>query len=140
MSGDYEVGYRKPPKAHRFKPGQSGNPKGRPKKSALIAERIMKAFNEQVTVRTADGEVRISKFDAIVQQILAKAAKGDARAQRLVMNLWKEIGGASEENAPSGGVLVVPAPYTLETTPLPVEEVPPDEVRPLISPPGDRGS
>jgi hypothetical protein len=32
-SGDYEVGYGKPPKHTRFKPGQSGNPKGRPKAS-----------------------------------------------------------------------------------------------------------
>ncbi|MGK7651962.1 DUF5681 domain-containing protein [Roseovarius sp. B08] len=28
---DYEVGYAKPPANTRFKPGQSGNPKGRPK-------------------------------------------------------------------------------------------------------------
>lgn len=26
---DYEVGYKKPPKHTRFKPGQSGNPRGR---------------------------------------------------------------------------------------------------------------
>ena len=29
----YEVGYGKPPKATRFKPGKSGNPGGRPKGS-----------------------------------------------------------------------------------------------------------
>ena len=29
--GTYEVGYKKPPKATRFKPGLSGNPKGRPR-------------------------------------------------------------------------------------------------------------
>ena len=28
---DYEVGYKKPPKEYQFKPGVSGNPKGRPK-------------------------------------------------------------------------------------------------------------
>lgn len=27
-----KVGYCNPPKEHQFKPGQSGNPKGRPKK------------------------------------------------------------------------------------------------------------
>lgn len=29
--GKSEVGYKKPPKEHQFKPGQSGNPKGPPK-------------------------------------------------------------------------------------------------------------
>ena len=30
----YEVGYRKPPAASRFKRGESGNPKGRPYRRA----------------------------------------------------------------------------------------------------------
>nr|WP_306262013.1 DUF5681 domain-containing protein [Pararhizobium sp. IMCC21322] len=30
-NADYEVGYAKPPQSSRFKPGMSGNPKGRPK-------------------------------------------------------------------------------------------------------------
>ena len=30
--GDYEIGCGKPPKEHQFKPGQSGNLKGRPPK------------------------------------------------------------------------------------------------------------
>ena len=29
----YRVGYGRPPKEYQFKPGQSGNPKGRPKNS-----------------------------------------------------------------------------------------------------------
>ena len=34
MPGEYEVGYKKPPKQHRFKPGNPGGP-GRPKKRTL---------------------------------------------------------------------------------------------------------
>jgi len=30
QQGDYQVGNKKPPKEHQFKPGQSGNPKGAP--------------------------------------------------------------------------------------------------------------
>ena len=31
VRASYDVGYGKPPASTRFKPGQSGNPKGRPK-------------------------------------------------------------------------------------------------------------
>ena len=33
-----KVGYKKPPKEHRFKPGQSGNVSGRPRKKAADFE------------------------------------------------------------------------------------------------------
>src|SRR5215213_6143909 len=33
VGASYEVGYRKPPRHTQFKPGQSGNPKGRPRQS-----------------------------------------------------------------------------------------------------------
>ena len=36
---DYEIGYGKPPKQTRFKPGQSGNPRGRPKWNAQPQDR-----------------------------------------------------------------------------------------------------
>ena len=39
---DYEVGYGKPPKEHRFKKGQSGNPRGRPKDAKFSRPRRMK--------------------------------------------------------------------------------------------------
>jgi len=36
QEGSYKVGWGKPPKEHQWKPGQSGNPKGSPKKDISI--------------------------------------------------------------------------------------------------------
>lgn len=48
MSDD-KVGYGKPPKASRFRPGASGNPKGRPKrKQLLIAEVVNSAIDAPI--------------------------------------------------------------------------------------------
>jgi hypothetical protein len=35
----YEIGYRKPPKHTRFRPGQSGHPSGRPAVSSILGPR-----------------------------------------------------------------------------------------------------
>ena len=37
LPGDYVVGRGRPPVASRFKPGQSGNPKGQPRKGQDLA-------------------------------------------------------------------------------------------------------
>lgn len=44
-SEGYDVGHGKPPKHHQFKPGQSGNLKGRPKGTTLAAQ-VLKIFTE----------------------------------------------------------------------------------------------
>jgi hypothetical protein len=43
---DYEVGYGRPPIHTRFKPGQSGNPAGRPKGAQNFATEIAAELKE----------------------------------------------------------------------------------------------
>ena len=88
---DYEVGYGKPPKEHRFKKGQSGNPKGRPKGALNIATVIDRVLREQVVI-TENGERKtISKLEASVKQVVNKAASGDMRAFQQVPPLARYI-------------------------------------------------
>ncbi len=58
----YDVGFGKPPVAHRFRKGQSGNPAGRPKRSpykrARLRQALLERLDGQVTVVAADGEHR----------------------------------------------------------------------------------
>ena len=49
-TGEYEVGYRKPPKHTQFKPGQSGNPKGYKKHLKSLKTLLMEALNERILV------------------------------------------------------------------------------------------
>ena len=93
----YEVGYAKPPREHQFKKGRSGNPKGRPRKSApkfvvpLTLNKVILAEAErQVTLREGDELVQITVRQALPRAINVAAMKGDSRAQKLAVQMLSE--------------------------------------------------
>lgn len=57
MTEESEGGYKQPPKSTRFKPGQSGNKRGRPKGSRNLKTDLNKLMTKRIAVRE-DGEVR----------------------------------------------------------------------------------
>jgi hypothetical protein len=88
--GAERVGDRRPPVATRFKPGQSGNPRGRPRVKRHLGAVVARALRERIPVEESDGRVRrLSKLEAMVKQIVDGATKGDARATRLLFALIK---------------------------------------------------
>ena len=74
------VGYGKPPAKSRFQPGQSGNPKGRPKGSLNVTTILMKILRERVVITENGSRKTITKLEAFVKQLVNKAASGDLRA------------------------------------------------------------
>jgi hypothetical protein len=58
--GGYKVGYRHPPPATRFRPGTSGNPRGRPKGARKLATVLAAALAERVVVAENGRRKRIS--------------------------------------------------------------------------------
>lgn len=82
---EFPVGYKKPPRHTRFKPGQSGNPNGRPRKKATLAESIERELNTRITVNEGGKQRRITKLDAIAKQQTNKAVNGDLKAAALLM-------------------------------------------------------
>jgi hypothetical protein len=84
----FPVGYGKPPHHTRFKPGQSGNPGGRPKKKAnTFAETLEMELNTLITVTEGGKQRKITMRQAIVKQQMNKAIQGDPRATALVMKV-----------------------------------------------------
>ncbi|MEO7827533.1 MAG: DUF5681 domain-containing protein [Allosphingosinicella sp.] len=82
---DYDVGYGKPPRKSQFKPGQSGNPRGRPRGAKGLKRELRKELDEWVTVTTEGRPKRIRKRRLILKALIAKAAKGNvAAAERLI--------------------------------------------------------
>lgn len=76
---DYEVGYGRPPKATRFKKGQSGNPKGRPQKSKNMNTLLDEELDRPITLRDGNGVRQISTREAIIKRMTQGALNGDIR-------------------------------------------------------------
>ena len=74
---DYEVGYKKPPGRSRFRKGESGNPKGRPRGSKNLATLMEDEFNQRVVVRENGRQKKITKRAAAVKQLVNKLVSAD---------------------------------------------------------------
>jgi hypothetical protein len=86
-AADERVGYGRPPRATRFRPGQSGNPRGRPKGARNVSTVIASALGERVAVTENGRRRRITKLEAAIKQLVNRAAAGDARATALLLQL-----------------------------------------------------
>lgn len=86
---DYNVGYRKPPKDSQFKPGQSGNPKGRKKGAKGMKTIALQVLTEKVAVRTENGVKKMSRIEVLFRKLAEMAAKGNLRAQLSAFSMYE---------------------------------------------------
>lgn len=88
------VGRGNPPRDTRFKPGQSGNPRGRPKGSKSLAEDVRRQMRKTAVV-TIDGKpTRRTYQELMAQRIAHDGAKGSLKAIELAAKLTGQAPGS----------------------------------------------
>jgi hypothetical protein len=90
-TGDYEVGYGKPPKHTRFCKGQSGNPRGRAKNTRNLKTELRSVLDETLSLSMAGREVKLSARKAMLLALRNKALKGDTRAIGLMVTMLERL-------------------------------------------------
>ncbi|HUS98513.1 MAG TPA: DUF5681 domain-containing protein [Hyphomicrobiaceae bacterium] len=87
MADDYEVGFGKPPKHTQFKPGTTGNAKGRPKGSKNLKTDLLEELSEKIAIKQDGTPMTVSKQKALLKALMAQAIQGDTKSATVVLNL-----------------------------------------------------
>jgi hypothetical protein len=85
------VGYGQPPLASRFKPGTSGNAKGRPKGSKNLKTLIREAMTASISIQEGEKTRRVTKLEGVVLRQLQSALKGSDRAALAVIKMAHQL-------------------------------------------------
>src|SRR5258706_15895551 len=85
------VGYGQPPLASRFKPGTSGNPRGRPKGRKNLRTLIKEAMTANILIQEGQNSRRVSRIEGVVLRQLQSALKGSDRAALAVIKMAHQL-------------------------------------------------
>lgn len=86
-TGDYATGYARPPKATQFKPGQSGNPSGRPRGRPTLDQIILEEAARIVKMTAGDKVAHVDRDRALIRKLFERAFAGDMKAMQLLITL-----------------------------------------------------
>ena len=101
-SGDHEVGFGKPPKHTRFQPGQSGNPRGRPKGTKNLKTDLLEELGEKILVHEGGQARKLSKQRAVVKTLVNRTLKGDGRAANSLLSMMMRLLDTGQGSEPEG--------------------------------------
>lgn len=105
--GDHEqVGYKQPPEASKFRKGQSGNPRGRPRNShrEIPYDAVL---GQMVTIREDGRERRVTAAEAFLLQLTQKGLAGDSVAARASLEAVEAARAARGDNNVTGITKIV---------------------------------
>ena len=103
---DDEVGYGRPPRHSRFKPGQSGNPEGRPKgaktrkskhQDEQLKELVLQEAYREVVVQDNGQDLPMPVAQAALRSLAIQAAKGNVRSGKLLFEMVQSAEASQRE-------------------------------------------
>ena len=97
---EQKVGYKNPPKQSRFKPGQSGNPSGRPKKKLTPMEAFFAELDKPIVVKEGGKKRRMTREQALLMKTYSDAMAGDPSSRRIVYGIIERRSASTGETAP----------------------------------------
>jgi hypothetical protein len=79
-------GYGKPPRAHQFKPGKSGNPRGRPKGVKNEETILRELLQQKISLNERGKARRITIHEGIFRRIIEDCLKGNTKSAAFLLN------------------------------------------------------
>lgn len=101
MSETEELNAKNPSAQTRFKKGQSGNPRGRPKRTRNLRNDLAKISNREIVTTVNGKSRRLSQQEAVLLTLFSKAIAGDARASTTLTNLLLRLSACGEPSTPA---------------------------------------
>jgi hypothetical protein len=101
--GEYVVGYGRPPTHTRFRKGQSGNPRGRPKRTPPLPDlktMLINALNSIVVINENQRARQTTKYETAIMQIVNNAASGKIQFVKLLVELCQILQLTRQPSAP----------------------------------------
>ncbi len=96
-SGNYKIGYARPPQQYKFEPGRIANPKGNNQHTAPSIARDMKLalereLNKQVKIRQGKRTITVRQTIAGIGKLVHQFVEGNPRARRDLILLCEKVG------------------------------------------------
>ena len=88
----YTIGYKKPPSDKKFKEGESGNPKGRPKGATSFLPMLEKELSTVTTIAENGKKKKMTRLGVMIKRLVLSALNGDHKALITILEVMRKTG------------------------------------------------